>query len=243
MTTHKKGVMYVYKLDTGNHQPEPHHRPSPPPRTATAKKTITHTLGALFNRSKTYRETNHHHNSNKQDTQKVVFDGGRRSVPAVKESEKLVSMIEKGRKTVSGTGEGRKPAVAGRRSAENRAEMVMVDVGMVAELLGVRRVLVTDMPGFMQVHAFRCARQSLSSLERISPKQVAFNIKKVCTFFMLHIDLLMHNVQLCIYFYSRVKCHFNFSFLVCSFYQFSPKFHFSPMDPKMFHHCHFSPLG
>ncbi|KAF5812724.1 putative dynein ATPase [Helianthus annuus] len=178
MTTHKKGVMYVYKLDTGNHQPEPHHHPSPPPRTATAKKTITHTLGALFNRSKTYQETNHHHNSNKQDTQKVVFDGGRRSVPAVQEGEKLVSMIEKGRKTVSGTGVGRKPAVAGRRSAENRAEMVMVDVGMVAELLGVRRVLVTDMPGFMQVHAFRCARQSLGSLEKFSPKQVAFNIKK-----------------------------------------------------------------
>ncbi|KAJ0495906.1 putative dynein ATPase [Helianthus annuus] len=172
MTTHKKGVMYVYKLDTGNHQPEP-----TPPRTTTAKKTITHTLGALFNRSKTYQETNHHHNSNKQDTQKVVFDGGRRSVPAVQEGEKSVSMIEKGRKTVSGTGEGRKPAVAGRRSAENRAEMVMVDVGMVAELLRVR-VLVTDMPGFMQVHAFRCARQTLGTLEKFSPKQVAFNIKK-----------------------------------------------------------------
>ncbi|MFS7916981.1 putative dynein ATPase [Helianthus anomalus] len=182
MTTHKKGVMYVYKLDTGNHQPERHHHPSPPPRTATAKKTITHSLGALFNRSKTYRETNYpHHNSYKQDTQKVVFDGGRRSVPAVQEGEKLVSMIEKGRKTVSGMGEGRKPAagvaVVGRRSVENRAEMVMVDVGMVAELLGVR-VLVTDMPGFMQVHAFRCARQSLGSLEKFSPKQVAFNIKK-----------------------------------------------------------------
>ncbi|KAM0003889.1 putative dynein light chain, type protein [Helianthus debilis subsp. tardiflorus] len=117
-------------------------------------------------------------------------------------------MIEKGRKTVSGTGEGRKPAVAGRRSAENRAEMVMVDVRMVAELLGVR-VLVTDMPGFMQVHAFRCARQSLSSLEKFSPKQVAFNIKKVCTFFMLHIQLLMHNVKLSTYFSSRVECHFS----------------------------------
>ncbi|KAI3805616.1 hypothetical protein L1987_28154 [Smallanthus sonchifolius] len=111
---------------------------------------------------------------------KVVLDGGRRSVPANDGGRSLIPVIEKGRKTVSGIGEGRKSGsgvVAGRRSAENRAEMVMVSVGVVAELLQVR-VLVTDMPAFMQVHAFRCARQTLDSLEKFSPKQVAFNIKK-----------------------------------------------------------------
>ncbi|KAK9071928.1 hypothetical protein SSX86_008359 [Deinandra increscens subsp. villosa] len=177
MATHKKGVTtYVYKLDTGNHPPEPHHHPSTPPPTAT-KKAITRSLGALLHRSKTYRENNHHPNPIKAE---VVFDGGRRSVPATEDGNKLVSVIEKGRKTVSGTGEGRKAGSgieAGRRSAGNRAEMVMMKVEVVAELLQVR-VLVADMPAFMQVHAFRCARQSLDSLEKFSPKQIAFHLKK-----------------------------------------------------------------
>lgn len=40
------------------------------------------------------------------------------------------------------------------------------------------RVLVTDMPGFMQIHAFRCARRTFDSLENFSAKHMAFNLKK-----------------------------------------------------------------
>ncbi|CAH1434731.1 unnamed protein product [Lactuca virosa] len=194
MATHKKGIMYVYKLDTGNHQPEPHYHPITPTPTTITKKSISWTLGSLLRRSKTYREKNHHHNPDKEDTKEMVqessrksvpaIDSGRRSVPATSDGTKLVSVIEQGRKTVSGIGEGRKPAwgtevgmVAGRRSAENRAEMVMVNVGELAELFQVK-VFVTDMPAFMQVHAFRCARKTLDSLEKFTPKQIAFNMKK-----------------------------------------------------------------
>lgn len=41
------------------------------------------------------------------------------------------------------------------------------------------RVMVSDMPGFMQVHAFRCARRTYDSLEKFSSKHMAFNMKKV----------------------------------------------------------------
>ncbi|KAL9268882.1 hypothetical protein AKJ16_DCAP05382 [Drosera capensis] len=40
------------------------------------------------------------------------------------------------------------------------------------------QVLVTDMPGFMQGHAFRCARQTFDSMEKFSAKLTAFNLKK-----------------------------------------------------------------
>ncbi|KAJ8770185.1 hypothetical protein K2173_011520 [Erythroxylum novogranatense] len=40
------------------------------------------------------------------------------------------------------------------------------------------KVLVSDMPGFMQVHAFRCARKTYDSLEKFSSRNVAYNIKK-----------------------------------------------------------------
>ncbi|CAI9293350.1 unnamed protein product [Lactuca saligna] len=168
MATHKKGIMYVYKLDTGNHQPEPHYLATTPPPTTITKKSISRTLGSLLWRSKTYREKTHHHNPDKEDTKEMVQESSRKSVPAID----------------SGIGEGRKPAwgtevgmVAGRRSAENRAEMVMVNVGELAELFQVK-VFVTDMPAFMQVHAFRCARKTLDSLEKFAPKQIAFNMKK-----------------------------------------------------------------
>ncbi|XP_076919190.1 uncharacterized protein LOC143579899 [Bidens hawaiensis] len=173
--------MHVYKLDTGNHQPEPH-----PSTTTTTKKIIIRSLGSLLRRSKTYRETNHNHinnnnNSTKEDTKEVVLetsrkslpvavDGGRRPVPAIKDGRKSASVVEEGKK-------GKVGIEVGRRSAENRAEMVMINVGEVADLYQVK-VLVTDMPAFMQVHAFRCARRTFDSLDKSSPRQIAFNMKK-----------------------------------------------------------------
>ncbi|KAF4369396.1 hypothetical protein F8388_014216 [Cannabis sativa] len=40
------------------------------------------------------------------------------------------------------------------------------------------KVLVSDMPSFMQVHAFRCARRTYDTLEKFSAKHMAYNIKK-----------------------------------------------------------------
>ncbi|OIW18571.1 hypothetical protein TanjilG_13323 [Lupinus angustifolius] len=42
------------------------------------------------------------------------------------------------------------------------------------------KVLVSDMPSFMQVHAFHCAKRTYNSLEKFSSKHIAHNIKKVC---------------------------------------------------------------
>uniref|UniRef100_A0A7N0VCQ8 Dynein light chain n=1 Tax=Kalanchoe fedtschenkoi TaxID=63787 RepID=A0A7N0VCQ8_KALFE len=44
------------------------------------------------------------------------------------------------------------------------------------------KVMVTDMPGFMQVHAFKVARTSYDSLDRLSSKHIAYDIKKVSHF-------------------------------------------------------------
>ncbi|CAI0389644.1 unnamed protein product [Linum tenue] len=69
------------------------------------------------------------------------------------------AVVERGRKSVS--------------HVEN-------NLGSVAEFLQVK-VLVTDMPGFMQVHAFRCARRTFDSLEKFSSKHMAYNLKKGLT--------------------------------------------------------------
>ncbi|KAD6454615.1 hypothetical protein E3N88_09321 [Mikania micrantha] len=180
MATIRKEVMHVYKLDTGNRQPEHHHHhPSTPPPTTT-KKQFVRSLGALLRRSKPYQLENNH-NSNKEDTKEVVKETSRKSLPAIDGDGRPVIAIKDGRKSASVVEEGRKRApvgvVAGRRSAENRAEMVMINVGEVAELFQVR-VLMTDMPAFMQVHAFRCARRTFDSLDISSPRQIAFNMKK-----------------------------------------------------------------
>ncbi|MFS7944020.1 hypothetical protein Hanom_Chr06g00507061 [Helianthus anomalus] len=42
--------------------------------------------------------------------------------------------------------------------------------------------------------------------------------------------------------YNRVKCHFSPSGLDY-FVSLVQMFHFSPVGPKRFHRCHFSPLG
>ncbi|CAA3030378.1 axonemal dynein light chain, partial [Olea europaea subsp. europaea] len=55
--------------------------------------------------------------------------------------------------------------VAESRKSVSRAE---VNAGSVAAFLQVK-VLVSDMPRFMQVHAFKCARRIYDSLEKFSP--------------------------------------------------------------------------
>ncbi|CAA3033441.1 dynein 8 kda light chain, flagellar outer arm [Olea europaea subsp. europaea] len=63
--------------------------------------------------------------------------------------------------------------------AESRksASHVEVNAGSVAAFLQVK-VLVSDMPGSMQVHAFKSARRIYDSLEKFSTKYMAYNMKK-----------------------------------------------------------------
>lgn len=161
MTTHekqKKGVTYVYKLDTGDNR---HHPPTPPP--SSTKKVVSRSWG-LLKRSKTYRETDLNHQIyDKEEKKEMVQESARKSVSVMEGGRNSISIME----------------YVGRRSVGNAAEMSISNVGTVAAVLQVK-VLVTDMPAFMQVHAFRCARQTFDSLETFSPKQIALNLKKVC---------------------------------------------------------------
>ncbi|XP_031250991.1 uncharacterized protein LOC116108888 [Pistacia vera] len=63
--------------------------------------------------------------------------------------------------------------VEGRKSVSH----VETNVASVIAFLQVK-VLVSDMPGFMQAHAFRIARRTYDTLEKFSSKHIAFNIKK-----------------------------------------------------------------
>ncbi|KAF5802851.1 putative dynein ATPase [Helianthus annuus] len=126
------------------------HHPPPPP-----KKGGSRSWG-LLKRSKTYRESDL--NYEKEEKKEVIQESTRKSVSVIEGGRNSISLMEFG----------------GRRSVGNTAEM---SVGPVAALLQVR-VLVTDMPAFMQIHAFRCARQTYDSLEKFSPKQIALNLKK-----------------------------------------------------------------
>lgn len=103
-------------------------------------------------KSKTYRENDH---------------GGDQRAVVVR--DEVVEPVE-GRKSMS---------AVGRKSESHRKSVSQVEtnVAAVAAFLQVK-VLVTDMPGFMQVHAFRCARTSMDSLEKFSSKHIAHNLKK-----------------------------------------------------------------
>ncbi|CAK9154072.1 unnamed protein product [Ilex paraguariensis] len=83
-----------------------------------------------------------------------------------------------GRKTVEDGGhkvmEARKSVCSEARKSVSHVEM---NAASVASFLQVK-VLVSDMPAFMQVHAFRCARRTYDSLEKFSSKHMAYNMKK-----------------------------------------------------------------
>ncbi|GMN60893.1 hypothetical protein TIFTF001_029973 [Ficus carica] len=70
---------------------------------------------------------------------------------------------------------GRGGVIEGRKSVSH----VESNLASVVAFLQVK-VLVSDMPSSMQVHAFRCARRTYDSLEKFSAKHMAYNIKKKC---------------------------------------------------------------
>ncbi|XWS70679.1 hypothetical protein CRYUN_Cryun03dG0067600 [Craigia yunnanensis] len=72
-----------------------------------------------------------------------------------------------------GEGRGGGKVVEGRKSVSH----IETNLSSVISFLQVK-VLVSDMPGFMQVHAFRCARRTYDSLEKFSSRHMAYNMKK-----------------------------------------------------------------
>ncbi|CAL5339394.1 unnamed protein product [Camellia sinensis] len=129
-------------------QASPKSEDNSPP--ATMKKAASRNHWGL-RRSKTYRENE---------------GGGRRRV--VVEEEGGGEVVVEARKSVFSI-EGRKSV----SHVENNVEAAAA----AAAFLQVK-VLVTDMPGLMQVQAFRCARRTYDRLEMFSSKHIAYNLKK-----------------------------------------------------------------
>lgn len=152
--------MHVYRLDTGAGGMTPE---SP---AVTKKMVSSGSTWGMLRRSKTYRENEHHFKLGEN----AVVSEGRKSVSIVEARKSSTVSIKEGRKSVSSKGEA-------------------INVGTVAAFLKVK-VLVTDMPGFMQVHAFRCARQTYDSLDKFSSKHLACDIKKVPFFFFFFILII-----------------------------------------------------
>ncbi|KAJ8444616.1 hypothetical protein Cgig2_023679 [Carnegiea gigantea] len=93
---------------------------------------------------------------------KSVAELGRKSVSHVENNLAYVGkFVEKPRKST-----GAKLETISNNNVESAMALLQV------------KVLVTDMPGFMQLHASQCARKTYDSLEKFSAKHLAFNLKK-----------------------------------------------------------------
>lgn len=93
--------------------------------------------------------------------------------PVVQKDEGIC--LEKSRVHVSGL--GRRESIdimPGRRSMPE----MEINMKEVVAVLGVK-VMAADMPPFMQLHAFRCAKRSHDSLDKFSSRQLAHDVKKV----------------------------------------------------------------
>lgn len=190
----KKGSMYVYNLDTGNPKPKPE-----PDLSTMLKKGIS--KGWPLRRSKTYRENHHHHEGElmKTNNNNVVITTTRKSVSSIEGSQVVVVNKEIELSRTNPIVESRKSAscIIGTKNSLNVASM--------AAILQVK-ILVTDMPGFMQVHAFKCARTTYDSLEKFSSKHMAYNMKKVPFLLKLSIVIILYIL--------RKKSFFIYHFII-----------------------------
>ncbi|XP_047329332.1 uncharacterized protein LOC124932711 [Impatiens glandulifera] len=166
MASHRKEpTTYVYKLAAAAGSPQ---LPPAMAQPEVVKRTIlSRSYWGLSKQSKlTNRKRDDDHVDVEADVDRL-------------ESGKKEIIISKGRRSdvvVRVPDEMRKPAAETRRRSVSHVE-VMASAAAVATGLRVK-VLVTDMPGFMQVHAFRCARKCYDSLESFSSKIMAHTIKK-----------------------------------------------------------------
>ncbi|KAK6945073.1 Dynein light chain, type 1/2 [Dillenia turbinata] len=104
------------------------------------------------------------------EARKSISDMGTK-LENVVEGRKSISHIEKDLENVE--------VVEKKKMVEARKSLSYIETSLssVVSMLQVR-VLVSDMPGFMQVHAFRCARRTYDSMEKFSSKHMASTMKK-----------------------------------------------------------------
>ncbi|KAK6941640.1 Dynein light chain, type 1/2 [Dillenia turbinata] len=104
------------------------------------------------------------------EARKSISDVGKK-LENVVEGIKSISHVKKDLENVQV--EEKKKMVEARKSVS----CIETSLSSVVSMLQVK-VLVSDMPGFMQVHAFRCARTTYDSLEKFSSKHMAYTMKK-----------------------------------------------------------------
>lgn len=122
----------------------------------------------------------HLHGPGQRETMNVI--PGRRSDVAKTIEKDEGICLEKSRVYLHGPGRRETmDIIPGRRSdvAPGRRSMPEMEINIkeVVAVLGVR-VMAADMPPFMQLHAFRCAKRSFDSLDKFSSRQLAHDVKK-----------------------------------------------------------------
>ncbi|KAL9267711.1 Dynein light chain, cytoplasmic-like protein [Drosera capensis] len=176
-----KDKHYVYNIGTvGSRTPD-----HPPPMTTVTNRVIS--IGWGLRKSKSVKECV---TGQQMGAKGGYAANGRKSLCKVEEGQngkvetnasdwvKVGKLLEE-RKSVSCVegvkGYEGKLLEKGRKSNGHNGEIISLAYEVEVNKV---QVLVTDMPGFMQGHAFRCARRTFDSMEKFSAKLTAFNLKK-----------------------------------------------------------------
>jgi dynein light chain LC8-type len=111
--------------------------------------------------------------TSKESRHPVVPEAKPPNPPVVQKDEGIC--LEKSRVHVSALEQRKSIDIAPGRRSMPEMEINMKEV---VAVLGVK-VMAADMPPFMQLHAFRCAKRSHDSLDKFSSRQLAHDVKKV----------------------------------------------------------------
>jgi len=110
--------------------------------------------------------------TSKESRHPVVPEAKPPNPPVVQKDEGIC--LEKSRVHVSALEQRKSIDIAPGRRSMPEMEINMKEV---VAVLGVK-VMAADMPPFMQLHAFRCAKRSHDSLDKFSSRQLAHDVKK-----------------------------------------------------------------
>lgn len=187
---HKKGFMYIYKTGTRNKDLEHGMEKEKKPSSRSWLQWIRYPTRNYKVENEGFVEARNSTSSSCLELEsRGGYVEGRNSVscieasssPAITGTRRRGIIVEDGRKSVSyvETKLVESTKVVGKFVEARKSVSQIETLSSVIECLEVK-VLVSDMPSFMQVHAFRCARRTYDSLEELSSKHIAHNIKKVC---------------------------------------------------------------
>jgi hypothetical protein len=187
----KKGFMYIYKIGTGNQRKKELEHGVEKEKKISSSRSWLQRIRNPMTRSYNHKELNinggfveaRNSTSCLELESRGGYIEGRNSVSCIEASSSPAItrgiIVEEGRKSVSYVETKLAAEEKLSKFVEARKSVSQIEtLSSVIEYLQVK-VLVSDMPSFMQVNAFRCARKTYDSLEEFSSKHIAHNIKKV----------------------------------------------------------------